>query len=152
MTIGKGCRIYITQWGTEPFLVSIGDKVTVTDGVRFITHDGTTWLFHDADDYRYQKYGAISVGNEVFIGTGTIILPGVTIGDQCVIGAGSVVTRDVESGMVYAGNPAKQVSTFQALSEKIAATCVSDGEVENAANYRDKVISMMRSAEQMGSE
>ena len=47
----------------------------------------------------------ISIGNRVWIGGGTIILPGVTIGDDTVIGAGSIVTHDIPSGVVAVGNP-----------------------------------------------
>lgn len=42
--IGDECRIYIRSWGSEPFLISIGDNVTITSGVKFITHDGSTCL------------------------------------------------------------------------------------------------------------
>ena len=45
--IGKNCRIYISQFGTEPFLIEIGNNVTITSGVKIITHDGSTWLIND---------------------------------------------------------------------------------------------------------
>lgn len=51
--------------------------------------------------------GKISIGNRVWIGGGTIILPGVTIGDDTVIGAGSIVTHDIPSGVVAVGNPCR---------------------------------------------
>lgn len=54
--IGENCRIYNTEWGTEPFLIDIGDKVTITSGVKFITHDGTTWLMNDEKGRRYYYY------------------------------------------------------------------------------------------------
>jgi maltose O-acetyltransferase len=49
----------------------------------------------------------VRIGNDVWIGGGAIILPGVTVGDGAVIGAGSVVTRDVGPGQTVAGNPAR---------------------------------------------
>jgi len=52
----------------------------------------------------------VRIGKNVWIGGGAIILPGVTIGDNAVVGAGSVVTRDVPSGAVVVGNPARQPS------------------------------------------
>ncbi|KAL3159384.1 hypothetical protein ABBQ38_009815 [Trebouxia sp. C0009 RCD-2024] len=51
----------------------------------------------------------ITIGNDVWVAGGAIILPGVTVGDGCTIGAGSVVTRDVEPYTVVAGNPAKVI-------------------------------------------
>lgn len=51
----------------------------------------------------------IRIGNDVWIGGGAIVLPGVTIGDRCVIGAGSVVTRDVPADTLAVGNPARAV-------------------------------------------
>ena len=48
----------------------------------------------------------LSIGNNVWIGASAIILPGVKIGDGSVVGAGSVVTKDVDEGYLYAGNPA----------------------------------------------
>ena len=55
VTVGENCRIYIKSWGSEPFLVSIGDHVTVTSGVKFITHDGSACLVKDAQGKRYQQ-------------------------------------------------------------------------------------------------
>lgn len=57
-------------------------------------------------------FGPISVGNNVFIGIRSIIMPGVHIGDNCVIGAGSIVTKDVKEGSVVAGVPARQIGTI----------------------------------------
>ncbi len=59
--------------------------------------------------------GKVSIGNRVWIGGGTIILPNVTIGSDSVIGAGSVVTRDIPSGVVAVGNPCR---VLRKLSEK----------------------------------
>jgi len=66
--VGENCRIYIKNWGSEPFLVTIGDHVTVTSGVKFITHDGSTCLVKDDQGKRYQRFAPIQVGSHVFIG------------------------------------------------------------------------------------
>lgn len=52
---------------------------------------------------------AINIGNHVWIGGGSIILPGVTIGDNVIIGSGSVVTKDIESDVIAAGNPCRVI-------------------------------------------
>jgi maltose O-acetyltransferase len=62
----------------------------------------------DARLRREQEYGApVTIGDDVWVGAGALILPGVTIGARAVIGAGSVVTRDVPEGVVAAGNPCR---------------------------------------------
>ena len=139
VTIGDGCRIYISSWGSEPFLVTIGDSVTITSGVRIITHDGSTWLMRDEANNRYQKYAPVVIGSDVFIGLNTIIMPGVTIGSNVVIGAGSVVTKDIPSNSVAVGNPAKVVSDFNTLKNKIEKTCVNDKEIRHITDYKQRV-------------
>lgn len=60
--------------------------------------------FVDSDDLKYEK---VFIGNDVWIGAGAIILPGISIGDGAVVGAGSIVTKDIEPYSIVAGNPAK---------------------------------------------
>jgi acetyltransferase-like isoleucine patch superfamily enzyme len=124
--IGKQCRllnIHSKTFGSEPYLIKIGDHVTVTSGVRFINHDGGMWVFreHEPD---IELFGTIEIGNNVFIGMDTLILPGVKIGDNCVIGAGSIVTRSIEANSVAVGAPAKPIKTIseyrQSVEEKVA--------------------------------
>jgi acetyltransferase-like isoleucine patch superfamily enzyme len=117
--VGEGCRILSHLLGSEPWLISIGDRVTISSGVRILTHDGTGWLFKDSQGRRF-KYAKVKIGDDVFIGIGSIIMPGVRIGDRCVVGAGSVVTKSVPSGSVVAGNPAKIITTYETLMEKVA--------------------------------
>jgi acetyltransferase-like isoleucine patch superfamily enzyme len=119
--IGNDCRligINAYTFGTEPYLISIGDHVTVTAGVNFVTHDGGVWIFRK-DNPDIDVIAPITVGNNVFIGLRAIIMPGVTIGDDCVIGCGAVVTRDVEPGTVVVGVPARPISNVQDYFKKI---------------------------------
>ncbi|MEL0654866.1 DapH/DapD/GlmU-related protein [Pseudoalteromonas issachenkonii] len=95
----------------------IGNNCTIT-GATLLGHDASPTLFIDEliiykESYRKgsrRSYRSpIIIGNNVFIGWGSIILPGVNIGDNCVIGAGSVVSKNIPDGMVAAGNPAKVI-------------------------------------------
>lgn len=117
--IGKGCRIYITSWGTEPEMVEIGDNVTITSEVVLLTHDGSTCLVKNEAGERYYNYANIKIGNNVFIGYRSIILPGVTIGNDVVIAAGSIVTKSIEDGCLVGGNPAKVIKSFKDYSDKV---------------------------------
>jgi acetyltransferase-like isoleucine patch superfamily enzyme len=120
--VGRDCRFIkldLGMFGSEPYLIRLGDHVTITAGVRFVTHDGGVWVFRD----KYPDidvFGPIVIGNNVFIGMDSMILPGVTIGDDCVIGAGSVVSRDVPSGSVAVGTPARVVRSVAEYLERIA--------------------------------
>jgi acetyltransferase-like isoleucine patch superfamily enzyme len=111
VTIGTGCRILSNVATSEPWLVSIGDRVTISSRVSLVTHDGSGWLVNDEKGRRY-RYAPIRMGNDVFVGAGATIMPGVELGDRVVVGAGSVVTRSVPSGTVVAGVPARPVSTW----------------------------------------
>ena len=99
------------DWGTEPWIISIGENVHITDGVKFITHDGGTLLFRDkTPDLDITL--PIKIGNNVYIGNNTIILPGVKIGDNVIVGAGGVVTKDIPNNSVAVGVPAKVIETI----------------------------------------
>lgn len=115
--IGSDCRIYSRIATSEPWLVSVGDRVTISSEVELITHDGSGWLFSDERGRRY-RYAPVVIGSDVFVGARAVILPGVTIGDRCVIGAGAVVTRNVAAGSVVAGSPARVIGTFDQLRER----------------------------------
>ena len=104
--IGERCRIYTSNFGTEPYLVRIGNHCTVTSGVRFITHDGSCWVLRD-ELANLQDFGPIVVEDNCFIGVNAVILPGVRIGPNAIVGAGSIVTKDVPPGMVVGGVPAR---------------------------------------------
>jgi acetyltransferase-like isoleucine patch superfamily enzyme len=137
VTVGADCRILSLEFGSEPWLVTIGDRVTVSGGVQFLTHDGSGWLFRDEKGRRF-RYRPITIGDDVFVGNRSILMPGVAIGDQCVVGAGSVVTKSVEAGSVVAGNPARQITTYKELMNRITDW---PSEVDlRGLSYKDKVL------------
>lgn len=114
MRIGQGCYIYnkINEFGTEPWLIEIGNHVSVTSGVVLLTHDGAHELFRK--QYRNMnvfgnKFGTIRIHDNCFIGYRAILLPSVEIGPNSIVGAGSVVTKSVPPNTVVAGNPAQKI-------------------------------------------
>jgi acetyltransferase-like isoleucine patch superfamily enzyme len=141
VTVGERCRIGTDGFGSEPFLVTIGDDVTVSRGVLFLTHDGASSLVRDKHGRRYD-YRPVTVGSRVFIGANAILLPGVSIGDDCIVGAGSVVTKTVPPGKVVAGNPARVIGTFEEYQQRGLAELPGDRIVNNdpfAGNFRYRV-------------
>lgn len=89
------------------WLIEIGDDVTLAPRVHILCHDASTKTF-----LGYTKIGRVTIGNRVFIGAESVILPGVTIGDDVVIGANSTVTHDVPSNSVVVGSPARVICTL----------------------------------------
>lgn len=114
--IGENVNLINTtiDW-SHGFLVSIGNRVTLT-GVKILTHDGSTQI-----PFGLSRVGKVTIGDEVFVGHGTIILPNVRIGSRVVVGAGSVVTRDIPDNSVAAGNPARVIGTYDDFLKKHAA-------------------------------
>lgn len=116
-------------WGTEPWIIALGDNVHITDGVKFITHDGGTLLFRDqVPDLEVTK--PIVLGDNVYIGNNVIILPGVTIGSNVVIGAGAIVSRDIPDNSVAAGVPARVIKSADEYLEKLKSESLHLGHLK----------------------
>lgn len=95
------------------WLITIGDNVTFGPHVTVLAHDAS---MHGA--LGYTRIAPVTIGNRVFIGADTTVLPGVTIGDDAIIGAGSVVTKSIPTGEVWAGNPARKIANTADFLEK----------------------------------
>lgn len=109
LTVGKNFsrqeKTLIDQ--SHCWLINIGDNVTMAPRVHILAHDAST-----KQSLGYTRIGLVDIGNNVFIGASTTILPGVKIGDNVIIGAGSVVSKDIPAGSVAAGNPAKVICGY----------------------------------------
>ncbi|MCW5908130.1 MAG: hypothetical protein KIS94_09745 [Chitinophagales bacterium] len=107
--IGSNCHFQfdVVIDHSHYWLIEIGDNVTLAPRVHLLAHDASTKLH-----LNYTRIGKVKIGNNVFVGAGSIVLPGVTIGNNCVIGAGSVVSKSIPENSVAAGNPCKVVNTL----------------------------------------
>lgn len=120
--IGNGCEINKTaEIIAEPYLVTLGDHVRITSGVKLITHDGGVIVARRMESAKAivpnikeaDIFGKITVGNNVHIGVNAIIMPNVVIGDNVIIGAGAVVTKDIPSNSVAVGVPARSIKSIE---------------------------------------
>lgn len=117
VTIGQNCHISDKRhWSSEPYLVTIGDDCDITEGVVFHTHGGGSIMRSKYPDF--DSFGKIQIGNYVYIGAFSQVMPGVTIGDNVLVAAGSVVTKSVPSGYVVGGNPAKIICKTESFIER----------------------------------
>lgn len=108
LKIGKNCKL--GSCIIDPshcFHINIGNNVVFGPQVRILAHDASTGVF-----LGYTRVANVNIGNNVFIGAHSIVLPGVTIGDNVIIGAGSVVSRDIPSNSVAVGIPARVIKSL----------------------------------------
>ncbi len=119
---GDNFKFYCDMPG-EPFLVTIGDNVTIAGGAILLTHDNSVIKCDlNATDY----FGRVTIGDSCFVGMNSILLPGVELGDRTIVGAGSVVTRSFPKGnVVIAGNPARAICTIEEFCAKKQHLCVN---------------------------
>lgn len=110
LKVGKNFDININAVIDASFcwLIEIGDNVTFAHNVLILAHDAST-----KKDLGYTKIGKVKIGNNVFLGANSTILPNVSIGNNCIIGAGSVVKSDIPCGSVAVGNPAMVVTSVE---------------------------------------
>jgi len=93
--------------------IEIGNNVILAPNVHILAHDASSKLF-----LNYTRVANVKIGNQVFIGAGTIVLPGTIIGDNVIIGAGSIVSQSIPSNSVAVGSPARVISSLDDYLEK----------------------------------
>lgn len=138
--VGTGCRVLTRTFGSEPFLITIGNDVTISNDVRFVTHDGATWLIRDEAGRRF-SYAPIVIGNSVFVGAGSTLMPGISIGDNVIVGAASVVTKSIPSGVVVAGNPARVIARYRDFADRHLTSSATARDLDCLASYEARVMS-----------
>ena len=137
--IGDNCKIYgnsPNMWGTEPFLIRMGNNVHITDGCKFITHDGGTLILrqHTPD---LEITAPIEIGSNVYLGIETIVMPGVKISDNVIVGSRSIVTKNIESNSVVAGIPAKFIKTVSDYHTKLKKQSLRIGNLDRDSKEKE---------------
>ena len=119
------------NFGSEPYLISLGDNVRISSDVLFVTHDGGSWVFRREGKFKdVVRFGRINIGSNVFIGARSVILPGVRIGNNCVVAAGCVVTKSFPDGSVIAGVPGRVISDIDTYALKMKSRMPNDWDSE----------------------
>ncbi len=123
LKVGKNVRfVEVPEFGTEPFLIEIGDDTTFSNNIRFVNHDGGQNALHFLEKYKdVRTFARIKIGKQCLIGADSIIMPGVEMQDNCILGAGSILTSSMPKGTVYAGVPAKFICTVEEYGDKLLA-------------------------------
>ena len=116
VTIGKNCYISTRNWGSEPYLVTIGDNCQITYNVSIYTHGGGQAIRQICSDF--DVFGKVVIEDWAYIGAYSLIMPGVTIGEGAIVAAGSVVTKSVPPHTVAGGNPARYICTVKEYYER----------------------------------
>lgn len=130
-SIGKDCYLQPFNYGTEPELIFFGNNDCIASGVTFVNHDVIYKMLNkmcaggghcppNEDEKFAKRTGEIHLGDNVFVGCNSTILYDVTIGDNVIIGAGSLVNKEIPSGTVAAGVPAKVIGKFDDYKRKMA--------------------------------
>lgn len=140
--IGDDCDIQKVSFGSEPYLIEIGNDVQITDGTKIFNHGGARVLRKKYPDMDF--FGKVIIGNNVYIGNNSLILPGVVIGSNVLVAAGSVVTKSIPDNVVVGGNPAKILSTLENFELKVLEKNLNT----KGMNYEQKKLFLMSLAEE----
>ena len=118
------------------WLIDIGDNVTMAPRVHILCHDASTKQF-----LGYTKIGCVNIGNNVFIGADSVVLPGINIGNNVIIGANSTVTHDIPDNTVVAGSPAHRLSSLEEYIEKEKENMINSNIYDETYTLRKNISS-----------
>lgn len=119
---GNNIMMQTTDFGPEPYLISIHDNANCASGVKFITHDGSIiqmahYLGIALEEL--DKVGTIVVYENAYVGAYSILMPNTSVGRNSVVAAGSVVTKRIPDGEVWGGVPAKFIMKTEDYARKV---------------------------------
>ncbi len=141
MTVGSDCSIQpgLIVDVSHCWLIEIGDRVTIAPHVYLLAHDAST-----ISPTGYARIGRVVIGDDVFIGARSTVMPGVEIGAGSIIGAGSVVTRSIPAGVVAAGVPAKVICTLDDYHADLDGQIASSPLFSDAYTLRKNITPRMK--------
>jgi len=143
VTFGSNCKFLTKKFGSEPQLIKIGDDFYSSSNVQFLTHDGSVNVIRNLyKEYKNIDYfSPIVIGDNVFLGYGVVVLPGVIIGDNVIVGAGTIVRGELKSNSVYAGVPSKFICSLDEYLNKHQDSFIH---TKNMLKQEKKVILMKK--------
>ena len=105
------------KYPTDGNMLKVHDNVAIASNVEFTMHDIIHWIFDGMEGHRcFQEFAdCIEINENVFIGAGARILPGVSVGPNAIVAAGAIVNKDVLPGTVVGGVPARVIGSFEDL-------------------------------------
>lgn len=113
-SIGEHCEINVDTRVLDPYLVSLGNNVSLSS-CTLIGHDGAVSVLNKAFEVSLESVGRIDIRDNVFVGYGAIVLSGVKIGPNAIVAAGAVVAHDVPEGSIVGGVPARVIGSIDDL-------------------------------------
>lgn len=119
-SIGTNTHINHDVIITDPAYVRIGSNC-ILSSCTLVGHDASVGVLNNIYNKKLDSVGKIDIGDNCFIGMGVIVLPDVTVGPNAIVAAGAVVTKDVPSGVIVGGVPAKIIGKIDVLVEKLEA-------------------------------
>jgi acetyltransferase-like isoleucine patch superfamily enzyme len=117
-SIGNDCAFWPYTNITDPEYTRLGNNVMLT-ACTLLGHDGSIAVLNKAYNKKLDRVGKIDIKDNVFVGHGAIILPGVSIGPNVIVAAGSVVSKNISEGVIVAGVPAKEIGKVSELVGKL---------------------------------
>lgn len=135
--IGENCHIYSMIIPSEPFLVHIGNNVTISTEVVFVTHDNS---IIKVNGNLPNLFGHIHIGNNCFLGQRSMILYGVSLADNIIVAAGSVVCNSFdEEKIIIGGNPARKIGTWEQFEKDNSKNAMSRTDVKEMVNLHPEL-------------
>ena len=131
--VGKDCNICSDIMTSEPYLIKIGNNVTISNDVQFVTHDNSiSKIIPKLTD----SFGEILIGNNCFIGARSILMYGITLGSNIIVASGSVVTKSFnENEIIIGGNPAKKIGEWKDFRNKASEHGFNINELSNKEKF-----------------